>query len=61
MLGNVEWMIPPCQGLIYFLKKLVERIFPLVTSFKILLTVSLDDILILLGENQCWSLWELKG
>ena len=33
----------PCQGLIHFLKTLV---FPLVTFFKILLTVSLDDIII---------------
>ena len=41
----------PCQGLIHFLKKLVERIFPLVTFLKILLTVSLDDILMLVGEN----------
>ena len=44
------WMIPG-HRVKDFLKKLVKRIFPLVTFFKILLTVSLDDILMLLGEN----------
>ena len=35
-----------------------HRIFPLVI---ILITLSLDNVWILLGENCFWSLWHLKG
>ena len=53
----------------HFLHELVLRenlieeqsIFPLVTKF-ILTILSLDDELLLSGENQCWSfIWAFKG
>ena len=36
-------------------------IFPLVIIFLILITLSLDNVWILLGENCFWSLLALKG
>ena len=38
-----------------------QRIFPLVIILSILMTSSLDCVLIWLGENWCWSLLALKG
>ena len=38
-----------------------QSIFSLVIILLILITISLDYVLILLGENWCWSLVGLKG
>ena len=38
-----------------------QGIFPLVIILLILITLSLDNVWILLGENCCWSLLALKG
>ena len=38
-----------------------RRIFSLVVIWLILITISLDNVWILLGENWCWSLLGLKG
>ena len=38
-----------------------QSIFSLVIIWLILITISLDSIWILLGENSCWSLLGLKG
>ena len=44
-------------------KNLIEErsLFPLLIIFLVLITFSLDYILISLGENWCWSLLGLKG
>ena len=49
-----------------FLLRIVERIWfnipvPLIMNFVILVTFTLDDLLMLLGENRCWSLLGPKG
>ena len=51
-----------------FLKELVERIlindqsiFPVVIIELILITISIGYVLLLLGEDWCWSLLGLKG
>ena len=49
-----------------FLLRIVERIWfkipvPLIMNLVILLTFTLDDLLMLLGENRCWSLFGPKG
>ena len=38
-----------------------QGIFPLVIILLILITLSLDNVWILLGENCCWSLLALEG
>ena len=38
-----------------------ESIFTLVIIFLILIIFTLDDVLISLGENGCWSLGRLRG
>ena len=38
-----------------------QSIFPEVIILLILITFSLDDVLMLLGEDWCWSVLELKG
>jgi len=38
-----------------------QSIFPKVIILLILITLSLDDVLMLLGEDWCWSILELKG
>ena len=38
-----------------------QSIFPLVVLVLILITFSFDDVLVLSGENSCWSLLGLKG
>ena len=38
-----------------------QSIFPFVIILLILMTFSLDCVLIILGENWCWSLLGLKG
>ena len=38
-----------------------QSIFPLVVNLVILITFTLDDLLMLLGENWCWSLLGPKG
>ena len=51
----------------HFLEELVERIwwkikaFPFGDLFFILITFLLEDVLMLLGENWCWSLLGLNG
>ena len=49
-----------------FLLRIVERIWfkipvPLIMNLVILVTFTLDDLLMLLGENRCWSLLGPKG
>ena len=49
-----------------FLLRIVERIWfkipvPLIMNLVILVTFTLDDLLMLLGENRCWSLFGPKG
>ena len=49
-----------------FLLRIVERIWfkipvPLIMNLVILVTLTLDDLLMLLGENRCWSLFGPKG
>ena len=38
-----------------------QSILPLVTNLVVLITFTLDDLLMLLGENWCWSLLRPKG
>ena len=38
-----------------------QSILPLVINLVILITFTLDELLMLLGENQCWSLLGPKG
>ena len=49
-----------------FLLRIVERIWfkipvPLIMNLVILVTFTLDGLLMLLGENRCWSLLGPKG
>ena len=49
-----------------FLLRIVERIWfkipvPLIMNLVILVTLTLDDLLMLLGGNRCWSLFGPKG
>ena len=49
-----------------FLLRIVERIWfkipvALIMNLVILVTFTLDDLLMLLGENRCWSLFGPKG
>ena len=49
-----------------FLFRIVERIWfkipvPLIMNLVILVTLTLDDLLMLLGGNRCWSLFGPKG
>ena len=49
-----------------FLLRIVERIWfkipvPLIMNLVILVTFTLDDLLMLLGENRCWLLLGPKG
>ena len=49
-----------------FLLRIVERIWfkipvPLIMNLVILVTLTLDDLLMLLGGNRCWSLLGPKG
>ena len=46
---------------INYLTKDQNIIFDSSDNFLILITISLDDLLILLGENCCWSLSGLRG
>ena len=39
----------------------VQSFFPLVINWVILITFTFDDLLMLLGENWCWSLLGPKG
>ena len=53
--------------LIHFLEELVERIWWKTKAFSsgalffILITFLLEDVLMLLVQNWCWSLWDLNG
>ena len=38
-----------------------QSILPLVINLVILITFTLDDLLMLLGENWCWPLLQPKG
>ena len=49
-----------------FLLRIVERIWfkipvPLIMNLVIPVTLTLDDLLMLLGGNRCWSLFGPKG
>ena len=49
-----------------FLLRIVDRIWfkipvPLIMNLVVLVTFTLDDLLMLLGENRCWSLFGPKG
>ena len=49
-----------------FLLRIVERIWfkipvPLIMNLVILVTLTSDDLLMLLGGNRCWSLFGPKG
>ena len=49
-----------------FLLRIVERIWfkipvPLIMNLVIIVTLTLDDLLMLLGGNRCWSLFGPKG